>query len=108
MTCISVKHVRVEKGDNKNGLRCFSYLFKKTEILFNNRSPGPNRSIVKDFQGRNISPEACGEDAKACDAMREGPTWITIPCAVTRATASVHADPHSSDNVHHGLQVIPR
>ncbi len=28
--------------------------------------------------------------------MREGPTWMAIACAAARATASVHAEPHSS------------
>ncbi len=58
-----------------------------------------------------VSPkrsEARGEDAKACDAMREGPRWIAISCAAVRATASVHAEPLSSDNVDHGLKAIPR
>ncbi len=50
--------------------------------------------------------EACADDAKACGAMSEGPTWIAISCAAARATASVHAEPHSSDNIDHGLHVI--
>ncbi len=45
---------------------------------------------------------------KACDAMREGPAWIAISCAAARATDSIPAKAHSSDNVNHGLQVIPR
>ncbi len=59
----------------------------------------------------DVSPErseACGEDARACNAIREGPSWIAISCAAARATASVHGEPHSSDNVDHGLQFIPR
>ncbi len=47
--------------------------------------------------------EACGADAKACNATREGPAWIAISCTAARATAPVHAEPRSSDNVDHGL-----
>ncbi len=60
--------------------------------------------------GGTVSPEiseACGEDAKAHDAMREGPTWIAISNAAARATASVNAEPRSSVNVDNGLTLIP-
>ncbi len=62
-----------------------------------------------------VSPkrlEAYGDDAKACDAMREGPMWIAISCAAARATAFVHAEPHSSENIDHDdeclwIQYVP-
>ncbi len=43
----------------------------------------------------------------ACDAMREGPLWMAISCVTAKATATVHAELHSSDNVDHSLQFIP-
>ncbi len=65
-----------------------------------------------DYAGSGaVSPkrsEARGEDAKACDAMREGPTWIALYYASARPTASAHAEPHSSVNVNQGLQFILR
>ncbi len=51
--------------------------------------------------------EACGEDAKACDAIGEGPTWIALYCTSARTIASVYAEPHSSGNVDHGNLNLP-
>ncbi len=58
-----------------------------------------------------VSPkrsEACGDYARTCDAMREGPPWIAASCATARASLFVLGAPHSSVNVNHSLKSIPR
>ncbi len=52
-----------------------------------------------------ISPkrsEACGMNAKDCDAVCEGSPWIAISCATVRVTVSAH----SSSNAGNGLKPV--
>ncbi len=75
--------------------------FRKSISGQENKCPGSGAASPK-------RSEACGEDTKACDAMRAGYPRIAKSSATARATTSVHAVPHSSGNADHGLQFIPR
>ncbi len=85
-------------------------------IAFNELGAFQSSDICSNYQTGNsciraVSPkrsEACGDNAKAGDAMREGPSWIAITSVTARASASVHTAPQSSGNVDHGLQFHQR